>query len=430
MIILRVCSFSLLISCLTTSLNAQQSAEEFYGTPAPADFPQLEGQSVDDNSEALEVARSTAASGVFEDKPYSFAFAIREGYDDNLFTTLTDKSASFYTNLAGGVEYKAENSRLQLMSALNGGITYYYTRPGNKNDFTGAFNLQGVYQMTPKFTITFSTNTAYLAQPDLEVAGTSARNNGDYLFSSTTVGGAYQWTEKFSTETKYNFTPFIYIESGLNDSQGRIEQMLGQSFRWLLLPKTTGVVEYRVNPVTYYSAPLDNFGQYFLVGVDQIFNPKFKVTTRLGAELRFYNSDNDNPNSFGPYGELNGIYEYQKYSSIGLNMRYGTEASGLNGAATRETFRIGFNLLQGITPKLSFNLGFNYLNNYYNEFDKQDLSPAFYENILEFSAGANFKITKNVVLQGGYTFTKDMAPSSEQLSYQRNVAFVGINTNF
>ena len=124
------------------------------------------------------------------------------------------------------------------------------------------------------------------------------------------------------------------------------------------------------------------------------------------------------------------MYEYQKNSSIGLNLRYGTEASGLNGAATRNTFRLGVNIVQGITPKLSFNLGANYQNNFYNEFDKQDPNSDFYENIVEFSVGANFKINKSFELQGGYTRTVDAAPASEQLSYTRNVVFLGANMQF
>jgi len=423
--------FAIASIALSSSLViAQQSSEEFYGSPAPADFPQLEGQPVDDNASAVEEAADQDSGGVFEKKPYTLSAAVREGFDDNLFTTETNRYSSFYTNLAGGLEYKLENSRLQLSAALNGGVTYYYTRPGNKFDYTGALNLQGLYKVNQRLTLNFSTNTAYLAQPDLEVPGTSARNNGDYMFSSTTIAAAYQWAEKFSTDTKYNFTPFLYVEDALNQDQGRIEQTLGQSFKWLVLPKTTAIAEYRANPVNYYSAPLDNFGQFFLLGVDQVFSPKFKVTSRGGAELRFYTSDNENPDYFGPFAELNGLYEYQKLSSIGLNLRYGTEASGLNGAATRNTFRIGVNLVQGITPKLSFNAGLNYQNNFYNEFDKQNPDSDFYENIIEFSVGANFKINKNFVLQGGYTRTVDAAPASQQLSYTRNVTFLGVNVIF
>ena len=37
---------------------------------------------------------------------------------------------------------------------------------------------------------------------------------------------------------------------------------------------------------------------------------------------------------------------------------------------------------------------------------------------------------KNLILQGGYTYTVDMAPESEQLSYTRNVVFLGLNMDF
>jgi hypothetical protein len=39
----------------------------------------------------------------------------------------------------------------------------------------------------------------------------------------------------------------------------------------------------------------------------------------------------------------------------------------------------------------------NYQNNFYNEFDKQNPDTDFYENIIEFSVGANFKINKNFI---------------------------------
>jgi predicted porin len=167
--------------------------------------------------------------------------------------------------------------------------------------------------------------------------------------------------------------------------------------------------------------------------VNQIFNPRFQVIARAGVEYRSYTSANDNPGYFGPAGELAATYDYKKFSNVSLNMRYSTEQSGLNGAATRQTFRIGLNAIHGLTPKLSFNAGLNYLNNYYNEFDQSDFitpQPNFYENIIEFTIGANFKLNDNIVLQAGFARTVDMAPASEQLSYQRNVYFVGLNSNF
>lgn len=134
------------LACFPVSIFAQQPSEDFYGAPAPADFPQELGTPVDDDAAALAVPEEKLSEGNFEDTPFTFSFAIREGYDDNLFTTETDRSESFYTNMAGGANYTAESSRLQLSAALNGGVTYYYTRPGNKFDYTGAINIQGSYE--------------------------------------------------------------------------------------------------------------------------------------------------------------------------------------------------------------------------------------------------------------------------------------------
>jgi len=383
----------------------------------------LEADSVEDLTGAL-------GEGQFEDSPFGFAFALREGYDDNLFTTGSNQSASFYTNAAGGVSYEGGNDRLQFQTGLNAGVSYYYTRPGNKFDYTGQANISGLWKVSPRLEVSFSALAAYLAQPDLAIAGGTNRQNGDYFFAPVDISAAYRWSEKFSTQTEYNFTPFLYVEPELNDSQGRISQVAGQAFLWNIQPKTAAVLEYRVNPVDYFQAPLDNFGQFFLVGVDQQFNPKFTVVGRVGAELRFYSQDNNNPEYFGPYGEFTGSYAHGKYSNVSLNLRYGTEASGLNGAATRQTFRIGFNAIQGFTPRLSLAFGLNYLNNYYNEFDKPVTTPNFYENIFEFTAGLNFKLSRSVLLQAGYSRTVDIAPASEQLSYTRNIAFAGVNFEF
>jgi hypothetical protein len=383
----------------------------------------LEADSVEDLTGAL-------GEGQFEDSPFGFAFALREGYDDNLFTTGSNQSASFYTNAAGGVSYEGGNDRLQFQTGLNAGVSYYYTRPGNKFDYTGQANISGLWKVSPRLEVSFSALAAYLAQPDLAIAGGTNRQNGDYFFAPVDISAAYRWSEKFSTQTEYNFTPFLYVEPELNDSQGRISQVAGQAFLWNIQPKTAAVLEYRVNPVDYFQAPLDNFGQFFLIGVDQQFNPKFAVVGRVGAELRFYSQDNNNPEYFGPYGEFTGSYAHGKYSNVSLNLRYGTEASGLNGAATRQTFRIGFNAIQGFTPRLSLAFGLNYLNNYYNEFDKPVTTPNFYENIFEFTAGLNFKLSRSVLLQAGYSRTVDTAPASEQLSYTRNIAFAGVNFEF
>jgi hypothetical protein len=68
---------------------------------------------------------------------------------------------------------------LHLQTSLGAGVTYYYTRPGDKVDFTGLFDLRVTFLATPRPTLAFGTSTAYLSQPDQTIVGGDSQQNGD-----------------------------------------------------------------------------------------------------------------------------------------------------------------------------------------------------------------------------------------------------------
>lgn len=402
--------------------QAQPRGFQFWGAPPPSDFgTNLGDQVIEEDTDGIDF-------GIFSRKPFRFTFSVREGWDSNVFTTRNNPQSSFYTNFAAGISYDFGSPRLQLRSSLGGGLTYYYNRGDDPIDWNGIFSLGATYQATPRLTLTIDTSTAYLSQPDLTIIGATNRVDGDYLYSNTYLAAAYQWSEKFSTVTSYRFGVFYYVEENLNDNQGRIEQTISQSGRWLILPKTTGIVEYRINPVTYFDADLDSLGNFFLIGVDQIFNPRLTWNARLGAELRFNNNPVDGQSTYlGPYMESNLTYQFGPASTVGWLMRYGTEASGINNVTQRQTFRTGLVVNHAFTRRLSANFSTNWLINYY---DQQDVIPSFTENIVDFSLGLNFMVNRFMSLSAGYQYTIDIAPDAPEREYNRSVAFVGANFSF
>ncbi len=415
-------SAAVLLGLSANEANAQPRGFQFWGAPPPSDFGNDIGDAV------IEEEDGGIGLGIFSRKPFRFTFSVREGWDSNVYTTRNNPQSSFYTNFAAGISYDFGSPRLQLRSSLGGGLTYYYNRGDDPIDWNGIFSLGATYQATPRLTLTIDTSTAYLSQPDLSIIGGTNRIDGDYLYSNTYLAAAYQWSEKFSTVTSYRFGVFYYVEDSLNDNQGRVEQTISQSGRWLILPKTTGIVEYRLNPVTYFDADLDSLGNFFLIGVDQIFNPRLVWNARLGAELRFNNNPVDGDSTYiGPYMESNLTYQFGPASSVGWLMRYGTEASGINNVTQRQTFRTGLVLNHAFTRRLSANFSTNWLVNYY---DQQDVIPEFYENIVDFSVGLNFLVNRFVSLSAGYQYTIDVAPDAPQREYNRSVAFVGANFSF
>jgi len=365
--------------------------------------------------------------GIFDRGRFRYSVTVREGFDDNVFTTRTNKDSSFYTNVAAGIAYDFGSPRLRLTANLGGGATFYYTRPGDKVDYTGVLDLSATYLATERLSFEISTATGYFSQPDLFIAGTSARRDGDYFYTNTSIAGTYAWAERFSTTTGYNFSAYYYPDQAINDSQGRIDQTVSQSFNFLLWPKTTLVAEYRINPVTYFVADQDSLGQFFLLGFDHIFNPRSTWTFRGGVEQRFLNNAVDGASLFvGPFASTNFNYQFGPASDVTFLLRYGTEGSGINGVTQRQTFRSGITINHAFTARISGRLGFAYLNNY---FDQPGVIPDFSENIFEASVGLNFQVNRAWSLNAGYNFTSVLS-QEEVREYNRNVAFIGTTLNF
>jgi len=274
------------------ALDDFSTTRQLYLAPNPADFQQ---QNVPEGS------GGTNPIDLLSQTPFGYSFSIREGFDDNLFTERTNKDSSFYTNFAAGVNYQFGGPRLKLSADLTGGVTYYYTRPGDKIDFNGALSLSAVYEATPKLSISINSFTAYLAQPDTSVIGSTNRVDGDYINLNTSIDASYQWSEKFSTVTGYNISGNYYLESSLNNTLSYFTNTLKQSFNYLLLPKTTLVAEYRAQAVVYTGVDQNSVGNFLLLGFDQTFNPRFRWTLRAGVEQRFLNNPVDGASTYrGP----------------------------------------------------------------------------------------------------------------------------------
>ena len=416
------------------SLGAQQNRvpTSFFLPPPPSDY----AADIGDRPGAVGTGEGSRLNptglnpiGIFEASPFKYSFSVREGYDSNVFTTHTNPISSFYTNFAAGLDYQFGGPRLQLTSSLGGGVTYYYTRPGKKDDLNGQFTLALVYLATPRLSISASTTIAYLSQPDTALYGNSNRVNGDYLYTNSSIEGSYQWSEKFSTVTGYSAYANYYVTQQLNNTQSFWSSTIKQSFHWLLLPKTTIVAEYRANPIIYTGgAGMNSFGNFALVGFDQIFNPRFKWTARLGCEQRFNQNPVDgNSTYFGPYMETNLSYQFGPASTLFWTARYGTEPSGLTNVTQRQTFRTGLTVSHAFTPRISGNLGLNFEEDYFNQ---SGVINTYNQTIADISAGLNFKINRHISLSAGYQFTDVLAPQNVTMAYTRNVAFVGANFNF
>jgi hypothetical protein len=83
----------------------------------------------EDGSQDLTGNAPDLGTGSFTRSPFHISVAVREGYDDNVYTTDLNPVGSFFTNGNVVIDYKFGNARTQLDMEASGGATYYYNRP-------------------------------------------------------------------------------------------------------------------------------------------------------------------------------------------------------------------------------------------------------------------------------------------------------------
>lgn len=378
-----------------------------------------------------DAANPDIGEGVFSKSPFRYSFAIYEGYNSNVNTQPNNGVQSLYTEIAAGIGYEFGGSRLQLETSFGAALTYYYN---NKNlDYDGLFPtlnlvLGANYEATPRLDLSFNTVTTLQTQPNFTTAGSSDNYQGPYIISDTTLGAKYLWLPKFATETTYNPVLWYYLDPGDTVTDfSRYEQTIGQQFIFLWKPQTSLVAEYRFNTRNYFFAKnYDSIGNYGLLGVDHVLNPRSTLTFRGGVEQRFMqNPDNVGTNDYlGPYGQLNFNYALNPKTTVALQTRYGTTASNLTNYNQGQQLLFGLNLAHQLTRRIALSGFFNYQNNYYNQPDSNQ--PDFYDNVFNTGINMSFQINRVWSILAGYTFTAlDSTNTQLQKDYTQNIVFIG-----
>lgn len=362
--------------------------------------------------------KTSIEGGKFATSRFKTTVSLREGYDDNVFTAHDNKVDSFFTNLYGSIFANLGNERTQFTIGLSGGVTEYYSRPGNKFDENATLTFNMVHKVNPRLTLSWANYATYQAEPSFDLQVAQNRRNGQYYYLQDALSASYQWSERFQTVTGYKLVGIFYQNSAPSQTEDRLEHTFSNQFRFLLQPTTTLVGEYRLGLVQYlHQASRDTISNYFLAGVDHSFSPKFTVSLRGGAQLR---SVKEGSNDATPYFEANARYAYRRYSSLGWFLHYGYDNGSITATnQTHKNLTTGIRLNHGFTPRLSAYLAFFY--------QHDNLSQTFgslTNDTFDISTGINFTVTPKLTLQAGFTRTQLISNTASQ-KYDRDVVSIG-----
>jgi hypothetical protein len=377
-----------------------------------------------------------------EESPFRFSVDVSGGYDDNPNTdTDDDKEGSSFAGVSGEFSGLFGTDRTSLRLGLSGGYTYFPDREGDDSDLRGRLSVDYSHRFTTRLALTYSGFVAYEPEPDFSTGLTNTRRGGDYFFTSNNFSLAYGWTPKVSTVTKYTLTIVTYPDFEGDDSDDRFEHTFGQEVRYLLLPSTTLVAEYRYGMVEYTdsgSEDRNSTSNYVLAGVDQKLSARSSINFRGGAEFRDYDGQGDKSS---PYAELNLDYALAKNTTLTWANRYAIEESFAGQGLTNVAYRTGFRINHAFTQKFSANANIYYvLNNYDNvessiEVEDQNGDPVettvsgFDETSIDATVGVTYAFTPNLSAFLNYSFT-DVSSDDELREYSRNRGSVGMRATF
>ena len=373
-------------------------------------------------------------------KKLRFQVGLRGGYDNNVNSSHNNPQASYFGNLNGSVNYRFGAPRLNMNATLSGGLSYYPEIPAAENRNQGVLGL-GVsveYRHSPRLIFTFNTSSSYQQQPNPSLIGTSVSQNGAYFYTANSLAGAYQWSDLFTTVTRLNFTANYYLEQSLNNQQGFTQPGFTQSFRWLVKPTTTAVLDYNTDNYGYAQQGNNSWGQSLAGGFDHIFNPKWFWNFRGGAEFRTYQNTYSSGTYIGPYMDNNINWAFAKASSLAWVAHLGTQPSGEQNVSYSPAFRTGVNYSQGFTAKLHMNMGFFYLLQSYNnspygpptaQYPNGSLID-YYQTSMQGNIDFGYDLNRIIQLGVGYQYIGSICDQVPSQAYNRGISYLELRGAF
>lgn len=364
-----------------------------------------------------------------------FNASVRGGYDSNVNSSKYNPQASAFGNVNGAINYRFGAPRLNFDVTLTGGVTSYPQAAvvSNKQGVVG-LALAAVYRYTPRLIFNFVSSTSLQQQPNMSLIGTPNQvPNSVYYYTANSLSGSYQWSDIFTTITRLSLIGTRYQNQNLNAQYGAFTQPdFNHSFRWLLKPDTTGVLEYDSNLYQYTQAGNSTWGNTLSGGFDHVFNPKMFWNTRLGAEFRTYQNTRASGSYIGPYFDNTLNWRYGQRSSLAWLVRVATQPSGQQNISFTPSVNSGLNFTQAVTSRIDANLGLFYLAQYFSNsgYGYSSTGTGYWQNNLQGNLALNYAINRILQLSLGYQYITTINKSVPYQEYNRGISYLQLGGNF
>src|SRR3712207_5366855 len=210
------------------------------------------------------------------------------------------------------------------------------------------------HEVSERLSLSSGIYIRYGIEPDFFSEVGENRRSGNYFYTADSIAASYRWLERFSTVTSYSIGVLKYEDEGHAEFLNRYDHGFSQQFRFMFLPMTTLIADYRFSMTNYETDGRDSFSHFFLAGVSQTLGPRLQGSLFAGAQLR--SSDQEREDSFSPYVSGSLSFAVGEKTSLTWTAQYSTQEAYVVEATGRTSFSTGLQLSYGITPRIGSSL--------------------------------------------------------------------------
>ena len=409
---MKISLFIFLLAIAAIDLSAQSNVA------AGKDYRAQETQGV---SAAAETKAQTK-------RPITVTAQLREEYDDNIFTTKTNKKSQFKTKIEPSLIYNLPLENTLLSARYTYGMTYFPDR--GKEDFDHSHEWIGRidHSFSSRFNVDVRDRLRYTQEPDV-VGGDARARRTDSTFLSNigSVQGNAQWTPKLGTATIFTNDLLTYDDLTTDRESGRMVNSLTHDFRYLLTPTITLVAGGFSHFNDYFFAKKDSTTLGGSFGADYSLSPQITVGGRVGPSFTDLESGGS---YFSPYGTVFGNWTIGARSNVEASYTHSVSETDLGTYYMQESDVFALNGRYQFTPQFYGRLGGRLtLGSFDSDLGVGAGSRTITENVLGMDGALGYRLSQYVDFEAGYGYS---LVSSDQATreYDRNQLYLSIRGTY
>jgi hypothetical protein len=360
-------------------------------------------------------------------KFYTISVALREIYDNNIFTSQTNKTASMETDISPSIlfDFPMENTDFSARETFS--ATYYSNRPGGQFDFTNSVVAQLQHSFSDRFSFNMSEQFSYYTEPSLFQNVGTLYYDGAYIANSFAGSFNAQWTPLVSSVLSYSNTYVDYMAQSTATGQNSLENIGSGTIGFAILPKITLTFGGIADDITYNQYDRG----YTSLTADTGFNwqalPSLSTTVAVGGSST---TTNLSTSTVTPYAAVTLNWQLGAKSYLNFNYSHSIVPSDVVQSQGQVADRFGSTFRYDILPSLSAHLEGTLTHGVYtNELIAPNTISGFSENDFAIDVGLTYHINSHFDVNIGNIYSGVSSGLSFR-DYNRDQVYLGVRGTY